>query len=145
MQTFLPFADFRHSAEVLDSKRLGKQIIEARQIYRTLNRTTGGWRNHPAVRMWRGHQPALVMYTERMNNEWHDRYGRDHRAFINLIDIDVNGQVRADSIVGVVMPEWLGDDRLHGSHRAALLAKKPEHYEQFGWVDEAKLDYWWPV
>ena len=33
MQTFLPYADFKRSAESLDNKRLGKQRVEAMQIY----------------------------------------------------------------------------------------------------------------
>ena len=41
-------------------------------------------------------------------------------------------------------PSWLGDERLHASHRAALLAKSPEWYGQWGWTEEAKIEYWWP-
>ena len=33
MQTFLPYADFQRSAQVLDYKRLGKQRVEALQIH----------------------------------------------------------------------------------------------------------------
>ena len=36
MQTFLPFPDFKMSAQVLDYKRLGKQRVEALQILKTL-------------------------------------------------------------------------------------------------------------
>ena len=28
---------------------------------------------------------------------------------------------------------------------AALLAKDPAHYGQFGWTEEPKIEYWWPT
>ena len=47
MQTFLPYPDFRESLESLDYKRLGKQRVEAWQIYQIVSgkRTKGGWIN----------------------------------------------------------------------------------------------------
>lgn len=61
MQTFLPYADFRRCAEILDDKRLGKQRVETLQIMQVLVRLRWdnalgeieafeprGWRNHPA-------------------------------------------------------------------------------------------------
>jgi hypothetical protein len=64
MQTFLPYANVKKSVKCLDSKRLGKQRVEAFQILNILlNRTkTSGWRNHPAVKMWKGHENALKVY-----------------------------------------------------------------------------------
>ncbi len=54
MQTFLPYPDFAESARVLDNKRLGKQRVEVLQILNVLTDSTRkGWRNHPAVAMWR--------------------------------------------------------------------------------------------
>ena len=52
MQTFLPYADFKKSAQCLDYKRLGKQRVEAFQVYKIVSgqRTTGGWINHPIVK-----------------------------------------------------------------------------------------------
>ena len=62
VQTFLPYPDFRRTAEALDSPRLGKQRVETLQILRALELPEYGWGNHPAVRMWRGYTPALVCY-----------------------------------------------------------------------------------
>ena len=62
MQTFLPYAGFADSAAVLDVPRLGKQRVETLQILRALQFPDYGWRNHPAVLMWRGRVPALVSY-----------------------------------------------------------------------------------
>ena len=53
MQTFLPYPDFAESARCLDRQRLGKQRVETAQILRCIvENRTGGWANHPAVRMW---------------------------------------------------------------------------------------------
>jgi len=72
MQTFLPYADFKISARTLDYKRLGKQRVEAWQIYQIVseNRSEGGCINHPAVKMWRRYPNALAMYYNTMILEW---------------------------------------------------------------------------
>ena len=62
MQTFLPDPDFERTARILDDRRLGKQRVEVLQILNAMHRTSGGWVNHPATRMWRGFEPALVAY-----------------------------------------------------------------------------------
>ena len=64
MQTFLPYPSFAESAACLDSKRLGKQRVEALQIWNIVSgkRSTGGWINHPATKMWRGYEKALTEY-----------------------------------------------------------------------------------
>ncbi len=62
MQTFLPYPDFEASARVLDDRRLGKQRVEALQVLRALTRAQYGWKHHPAVRMWAGHEEALAAY-----------------------------------------------------------------------------------
>lgn len=36
MQTFLPFAEFKETACILDYRRLGKQRVEAKQIIQTI-------------------------------------------------------------------------------------------------------------
>jgi hypothetical protein len=64
MQTFLPYANFYDSAHVLDRHRHGNQRNEARSIlYINLGLAhAGGWRHHPAVKMWKGYSGALALY-----------------------------------------------------------------------------------
>ncbi len=61
MQTFLPSANPVTSARLLDSKRLNKQILECYQILNVLSGKSkgGGWRNHPAVLMWKRYVRGL--------------------------------------------------------------------------------------
>ena len=71
MQTFLPSSNFATAAHMLDSKRLNKQILEGYQILNVLSgqSPTGAWRNHPAVKMWRGHEMTLLKYVSAMIKE----------------------------------------------------------------------------
>ena len=85
MQTFLPYPEFRLSAHCLDDKRLNKQVLECKQIHvaATSEDETVGWYNHPAVRMWRGYEHRLFLYSVAVHDEWMKRRAWDgsHAAF----------------------------------------------------------------
>ncbi len=138
MQTFLPYPDFAATAAVLDTARLGKQRVEAMMILRYLRGLYkfGGWRNHPATLMWRGFEDALRVYLYQMIREW-TRRGHKNTIRVRLPAGFASG--------ATAMPWWLGDERLHSSHRAALLYKNYEWYSRFGWTETPALDYFWPV
>ena len=56
VNTFITSWDIDETARSLDYRRLGKQRVEAYQIWRALKGITKGWRNHPAARAWEGYQ-----------------------------------------------------------------------------------------
>lgn len=142
MQTFVPYTSFTKCAAVLDTKRLGKQIIEAQQIFKALTQPDYGWQNHPAVRMWAGSESALVQYARACNVEWRMRRGKDHGAYLNLVDIVKRTPLKVTSSRN---PVWWGDDRVHESHRSNLLRKDPDHYgTAFAGVPD-NLPYVWPT
>lgn len=151
MQTFLPDADFSRCAAILDQRRLGKQRIEAMQILRGVGRPAYGWGNHPVVRMWRRHPVALACYARAICQAWTAR-GFADTCWGKLLDdlallpgcARAARDLRGGDPVGFAPPEWLGAERLHGSHRAILLRKEPGHYARFGWLDRAD-GYVWPV
>ncbi|SDU66122.1 MSMEG_6728 family protein [Gordonia westfalica] len=145
MQTFLPYPDFRRSAEALDPARLGKQRVETLQILRALELFDYGWGNHPAVAMWRGHTPALVSYGLEFVDVWRRERRADTTApMIAEFAPEVVGVSQSDLAAAGLMPPWLGDDRLHLSHRAALLRKDPDFYvAEFGDAPD-DLPYHWP-
>ena len=58
---------------MLDDKRLGKQRVEVLQLMNTLTGRRSGWRNHPAAKMWRGHEDMLVLYGLIITREWKRR------------------------------------------------------------------------
>lgn len=151
MQTFVPYPDMRRSAEVLDDKRLGKQRVEALQIIRALTYETYGWKHHPAVLMWRGHEEALGAYARAVCDEWTKRGYADTCATTIGTDLTSAGitKVRTEAQLRKArqLPTWWGDDEVHGSHRRALLRKDPEHYAAY-FDDDAERpddDYVWPV
>lgn len=133
MQTFLPYPNIEKSLKVLDDKRLGKQRVEAFQILNILlNRTkTRGWRNHPAVKMWRGHANALKVFFNASLREWIQRGYRNNMKFER-----VRGKV--------VFPKWFGKRKFHSSHRSNLLRKDKRYYSKFGWKEPSNLPYYWP-
>jgi len=132
MQTFLPYPDFQKSIRILDSKRLGKQRVETFQVLNILlERTkTKGWRNHPVTQMWTGYESALQLYQNYTIQEWINRGYKNTMQFENLI-------------IEARMPKWLGDERLHRSHRSNLLRKDYEYYSKF-FDEDPNLEYYWP-
>jgi hypothetical protein len=150
MQTFLPFPDFARSAEVLDDRRLGKQRVEALQILRALTREKYGWQHHPAVLMWSGFEEALAWYGLAMCEQWVVRGRPDSCAESILADVGAAGisgipRRQPELAAAGALPPWLGDERLHASHRSSLLRKDPGHYGRYFAAAPADLPYHWPV
>jgi len=77
MQTFVSEDTFYASVRVLDRQRLGKQRVETLQIMKALAGLSKGWINHPATRMWRGYERALLDYQNATCNEWLRRGYKD--------------------------------------------------------------------
>lgn len=149
MQTFLPYSDFERSAQALDPRRLGKQRVEALQIVRALTWVKYGWRNHPAVGMWRGYEEALGCYGLVCCHEWLRRGFADTCAgtiSADLASAGVRGVRSQQELTAAgALPPWLGDEALHLSHRSALVRKDPTYYRpQFPDVPD-DLPYHWPV
>lgn len=144
VNTFLPYADFERTARVLDTQRLGKQRVEARQIINIIaypDRYTG-WKFHPAVLMWRGpaHKPdAYLPYLKRYYNaivtEWVRRGYRNTMALYAEHELKTRRKA----------PWWLGHAPFHRSHRANLLRKNYAHYSRFFHVPNwTNVLYVWP-
>lgn len=149
MQTFLPYADFAASAAVLDPRRLGKQRVEALQVLRALTRDTYGWKHHPAVRMWAGHAPAVAAYGLAVCAEWVGRGHSDTCAASIEADLAAAGlpppAPQAELARRGALPAWLGDPRVHASHRAALVRKVPTHYGPLFADADPDMPYFWPT
>ena len=144
MQTFVPYPDFGASTAVLDDRRLGKQRVETFQILRALTWPTYGWKNHPAVRMWRGFTPALVCYGLAACAEWEAR-GHADATRSSLLEFTGGRIPTWEELVGRgQLPPWFGHDSVHVSHQSALLRKEPEHYRRFFPDVPDDLPYVWP-
>ena len=142
VNTFVTSSSVEECAKNLDWRRLGKQRVEAYQIWRTLTGKgrllpdgtegppTKGWKNHPATLAWQGHTCALAMYTNVMIREW---IARGYKNTMQFLPHCKNPR----------FPWWWGWDPLIMSHRASLNRKMPEHYSwEVG--EYANHGYIWP-
>lgn len=133
MQTFLPSTNFAWAAQMLDSKRLNKQILEGYQILNVLSgqSPTGGWRNHPAVLMWKNHEGALLKYLDYMIIEAKQRNIKTDKNESNIKELFK----KVGKNWNTSMPKWFYDDlasmRIITTHRANLFNKDPIYYSKF--------------
>ena len=162
MQTFVPVtSSFEDIAKVLDNKRLNKQALEGWQILMTLleldpqgnHRIPKSWVNHPAVKMWRGHEMALYRYIDAMVIEW------KRRGYKSTIGDKAKATIVRAMELGLIdeissNPTWLSNlstfKDIAISHRVALLNKDYEWYSQFKWPEDKgnrpeTYEYIWPV
>jgi hypothetical protein len=133
MQTFLPYKDFDKSAHALDSKRLNKQILECYQILKVLTNPDpkAGWRNHPAVKMWRGHENALFDYTLSMIREADRRGIKTDTNKKNLVNL----RIETINLWGSGLPQWYFNRdtmaKITTTHQANLYRKDDAYYYDF--------------
>ena len=136
MQTFLPSLNAVTSARLLDNKRLNKQILECYQILNVLSgkSKTGGWRNHPAVLMWKGFERGLWQYVQAMVREAQARGIRTENNEANLNRLKDQCW---DSWGGNVPDFWNDTNkimRITTTHKANLFDKDPIYYAKFGYA-----------
>ena len=133
MQTFLPASNFTKCAMLLDNKRLNKQILEGYQILNVNSgmSKTGGWKNHPAVLMWKNHEGSLLNYITEMIKEAKSR-GINTQGNENNISILKN---KIGDKWNYTAPEWMFDNnhlmRVITTHRVNLFKKDPLFYARF--------------
>lgn len=134
MQTFLPYPNLKKSLKVLDSRRLGKQRVEAFQILNVLLERTErkGWKNHPAVLMWKGHENGLKLYLNKAIKLWVSRGYRNTMKFE-----EIEGKI--------TFPSWFGNKDFHDSHKSNLLRKDNNFYFNFSKEVPDNLEYLWPT
>jgi len=146
MQTFLPYASYARSAQVLDRKRLGKQRVEVKQLLIAMGYRVGdspgnsasSWRNHPACKMWMSWPSSLAVYGLACCVEWKRRGYAD-----TLTEQFVELHKRLKTPVN--HPDWLGWDAFHISHQSNLLRKDPAWYGPLFMDVPPDLPYIWPT
>lgn len=153
MQVFLPDRDFAKCAEVLDTKRLVKQLLEGRQILQTLSGESAGWKSHPAVKMFIGHEGVLYMYLSAIRDEMEKRgykWENNWEVIQRVADTYFPNQE------SYILPWWFDDEYLDSvviTHRGRLYAKAPDLYPQYeleynvhrDYVCCDKCNYYWPT
>lgn len=136
MQTFLPYENFKKSAEVLDKKRCWKQVVEAKQIINCLCEKETKWKNHPAVKMWIGYEELLKHY-----------YNIFLQHCINVHKINTKQSFYNVDLNTINKPFWIGNEDFHRAMRSRLIVKDREFYLHKFSNDDGFNDgkYFWPV
>ena len=133
MQTFLPSTNSLECAQSLDNKRLNKQILEGYQILNVLSGRSkgGGWRNHPAVLMWKGYEHGLWRYIESMVQVANLRGIKTEN---NVKNLNALYEECAEDW-GTEHPAFWRDQnkvmRIITTHRANLFQKDPMYYARY--------------
>ncbi len=136
VNTFIPYSNVKRIAKVLDSKRLGKQRVEAKQILSVIEKLKSGqkniaWGNHPAVLMWFDHTDALKYYYNTIVREWM------RRGYVNNMPLFDIGAVE--------MPWFVKNKHINYSHQASLMRKDPKYYTMFNPPEQfMEYSYIWP-
>lgn len=164
MQVFVPYSNFKQSAESLDSRRLNKQICECLQLLdilfdipTKLGKPRTGWLKHPALLAWRNCPEGLFFYTVTCLTE-----ARKRGIKVDIYEEKLGYYGKLFSFDN--KPIWWGNELIHSSHRSRLLQKGWEEkfkgqknadntiqwYSNFNWPemnDPAFFDkeYQWPV
>ncbi len=101
-----------------------------------------GYRHHPASKMWRGYEAALIAYAAVMCEEW-TALGFGDTC---LPQIAARGQVRTQAELAELreLPPWLGDPDFHRAHQSNLIRKDPDRYGRLFPGVPPDLPYIWP-
>ena len=155
MQTFLSETFFKTSLEVLDNKRLNKQLLESLQIAKVLsNPDAKAWKNHPAVLQWKGYEKSLLCYASEAEQLCHDRGIKTDKNRATLLAL--KKQLHYDDSE-LILPSWWEDSslacRVIVTHRARLYEKDPVFYFFYkDYLEPAKelvccprCNYFWPT
>lgn len=132
MQTFLLDKDYKKSFQMLDSKRLNKQLLESLQIaqYLTNKQFLHGKFNpnaphskHPAVKMWKLYKPNFYFYMKANSQELINRGLAINSHMHDAVDAYFNYIAgTSDMLYGNVQPLWLTNEFIK-RHQIALLYK----------------------
>lgn len=137
MQTFLPYSNYHDSALILHPKHLGNQFYREGIIL-----LRGGWKNHPASKMWQPYRYSLCDYLISCYQVLKGRNLHYDKHYYEILEIQ-------NTLENTGLPFWLGNKELHASHKSNLLRKDKEKgwnwYCKLGWKEPDNLSYVWPV
>lgn len=143
MITYLPHSDFKQSLECLSDEHLVQTIQHAGHIILVIRGKINrqfyhgmiAFARHPAVLMWEPHLDTLKLYYNMGILIIKQRF-KNQPFYIPL--------KLFQGILSISTPPWLGDKRLHQTHRHLLMISS-KHYDKFRWTKTSYSDgLYWP-
>ena len=125
MQVFIVDSPL-YTAQILDKRRLNKQIIECKQILDAIRGEGKGWFNHPIVKMYKNHDKWLQIYMWILQ-EW----SLEKSDLLMLMHMN---QWCIDN-----KPDFLTEEYFHQMKRR-LYTKDKEHYNMWGELEETNIN-----
>jgi hypothetical protein len=122
MNTLLPFPSF-NSIGLLSNNDLILQINHAQELIHLLEDCPSGWYKNEAAMQWYGFLETLKAYYNQCVTLWVQRGFTTDRKIITGLDLRYSTK----------LPPWIGDERVHGFHRAFLIARNPSFYSRYNW------------
>lgn len=149
MLVFLPYPNMRLSAHVLDSITLGEQLYASLSILRILaakNQGTGGVHRYTmSTRIWREYHTALLRMVNCVLSEMANRgYEAPLEYLASAKEMKKQRLPESWLTEEFYIPEWMGYESMHASHRAMLKNRNNYWYSQFGWDEPAVASLIWP-
>lgn len=135
----MPYPDLQKSVCCLDDKRLGNQV------YREgLTLLRGGWKNHPAAKIWEEYKHALAQYCLYGLDELITR-GKEPPSKIILYKEIIS--FFPDDRANPEYPDLFGYEPFHLSHQDNLIFKDPEYYQPIfnRPIPQKKPEYVWTL
>ena len=160
MNIWLPYDNFYASAKCLSNVHLDElinSIVLTLKAQRKVNLKENQmhWMQNPTVKLWKCSTVALMFYGIIATDQRMDRGFESPMADSFLYGYEPHIYAYASSLVvrkptmialqkECGLPNWFGQNKLHASHRAALLALDIAHYSKFGWPEKPALNIYYP-
>ena len=138
MQVFVTSKNLLESAQVLDTARANKQIMECNQVYLAASGASKGWANHCITRLWQNDLNALMTFA------WCCYYKRlrdGGNPMKPVVDIG-SSEASNELVERMPVPHFVKLSWWTDAMRSHLLAKKFEHYSTFWPSHPAKSGYY---
>lgn len=153
IQTWLPFPNFRESAQALSDSDLELQRYHVLHIIETLHlvETSDLPEEYDKTdvsdlslvcNMWREYEMQLCEYGLEICDEWSVR-NRIPDPLYQHIAKHLEWATSDDALMGT--PQWFGNIDFHDSHKSALFRKNPEHYRETLGFDPRVDKIIWPA
>lgn len=147
MQTFLVKKSYHESLKLMDNNRLVNQFEEAMHLLRVNFGLTDGYASHPAGKMWRGYEHALISYADYCLHERPRRFGNPRQKADGVSASTRLAELRGSQwpLPAFEYPPWRHDLDFYRSHRSNLIRKDPGFYGPLFPNTPRLMPYLWPI